>query len=116
MTVRRDIRVSESSPPLEPTSPQNGDIVVAREAQSRVHYTVRQLPGIVQFSTAVRDDAVALARGFGRHCAVDVWYKEPGGCRLIEAFRPRPSTRRRGDVNDNASAVEAKHEVRRSRA
>jgi hypothetical protein len=56
-----------------------------------VHYTVRQLPGIVQFSAAVRDEAVRLARGFGQKHAVDVWYSEAGTYRLLEAYRPRRS-------------------------
>jgi hypothetical protein len=69
--------------------PRDGDVVVTREAQSRVHYTVRQLPGIVQFSAAVRDEALRLARGFGQKHAVDVWYNEAGTYRLLEVYRAR---------------------------
>jgi hypothetical protein len=67
--------------------------VVTREAHSRVHYTVRQLPGIVQFSTAVRDEAVRLARSFGQKHGIDVWYSDNGTYRLLEAYRPRTSPR-----------------------
>jgi hypothetical protein len=81
--------VSERSTPSERSSPKDGDVVVARESHSRVHYTVRQLPGIVQFSAAVRDEAVKLARSFGRRYAVDVWYSDAGTHRLLEAYRPR---------------------------
>jgi hypothetical protein len=70
-------------------SPQDGDVVVTRDARSRVHYTVRQFPGVVQFSAKVRDGAVRLARGFGQKYAVDVWYSEAGTYRLLEVYRPR---------------------------
>jgi len=85
--------VNEPSMSSERSSPQAGDVVVTREAQSRVHYTVRQLPGIVQFSAPARDDAVRLARSFGRTHRVDVWYSEDGTYRLLEAYRPRRSPR-----------------------
>jgi hypothetical protein len=90
-TIHRDTRVSEHSTPVARSSPQDGDVVVTREAQSRVHYTVRRLPGIVQFSAAVRDEAVRLARGFCQTHGVDVWYCEAGTYRLLEAHRPRTS-------------------------
>jgi hypothetical protein len=64
---------------------------VTREAQSRVHYTVRQLPGIVQFSSPEYAEAVRLANGFGQKYAVDVWFCERGTYRLVEAYRPRVS-------------------------
>jgi hypothetical protein len=57
-----------------------------------VHYTLRQLPGIVQFGAAGRDEAVRLARGFGQRYAVDVWYSEAGAYRLLESYRPRLAT------------------------
>jgi hypothetical protein len=85
----RDLRVSERSTHPERSSPQDGDVVVTREAHSRAHYTVRQLPGIVQFSATVRDEAVRLARRFSQRYAVDVWYSEAGTYRLLEAYRPR---------------------------
>jgi hypothetical protein len=58
-----------------------------------VHYTVRQLPGIVQFSAAVRDEAKRLARSFAQKHRVDVWYSEDGIYRLLEAYRPPTSPR-----------------------
>jgi hypothetical protein len=64
---------------------------VTREAQSRVHYTVRQVPGIVQLSSAVRDEAVRLARRFGQQHGVNVWYSENGRYRLLEVYRPSTS-------------------------
>jgi hypothetical protein len=66
-------------------------VVVTREAHLRVHYTVRQLPGIVQFSAAVRDEAVRLARSFGQKYGINVWYSDNGTYRLLEAYRPRRS-------------------------
>jgi hypothetical protein len=87
-------RVTEPSPPRLRSSPQDGDVVVTREAESRVHYTVRQLPGTAQFSAAVRDEAVRLARGFGQKHEVDVWYSEAGAYRLLEACRRRTLSHR----------------------
>ena len=91
MAVHRDTPVSDSLTPAGRPSPQDGDVVVTRESHSRVHYTVRQLPGIVQFSAAVRDEAVRLARSFGQKHAIDVWYSDNGTYGLLEAYRPRTS-------------------------
>jgi hypothetical protein len=76
----------------ERSSPQDGDVVVTREAHSRVHYTVRQLPGLVGFSAAVREEAVRLARSFAQEHRVDIWYREDGTYRLLEAYRHRTSS------------------------
>lgn len=91
--VDRDRHEDQPSTPTERLSPQDGDVVVTREAHSRVHYTVRQLPGIVQFSAAVREQAELLARGFGQKFKVDVWYRDGGTYRQLEAHRPQTSTR-----------------------
>ena len=72
--------------------PQDGDVLVSRETRSHVHYPVRQLPGLVQFSAAGREDAVRLAVAFGHRHAVDVWYGEAGVYRLLESCRPPAST------------------------
>jgi hypothetical protein len=85
--------VSDLSRPGDRSFPQEGDVVVTREARSRVHYTVRQLPGIVQFSAAVRDEAERLGLGFGQRHAVNVWYSEAGCYRLLQAYRPQTSPR-----------------------
>jgi hypothetical protein len=83
--------VSEPSALPERSSPQHGDVVVTSELQPRVHYTVRQLPGIVQFSAPVREDAIRLARSFGEKYTVDVWCSENGSYRLLAAYRPQTS-------------------------
>jgi hypothetical protein len=85
--AHRDTRGSDRSTCVRAVSPRDGDVVVTRESQSRVHYTVRQLPGIVQFSIGMHDDAVRLARGFGRRYRVDVWLSDARTYRLIEAHR-----------------------------
>jgi hypothetical protein len=85
--------VNEPSTSSERSSPRDGDVVVTREAHSRVYYTVRQLPGLVGFSAAVRDEAVRLARSFAQEHCVDIWYSEDGIYRLLEAYRPRTSPR-----------------------
>jgi uncharacterized protein YcbX len=100
--LSRDIPVDEPSGPSHQSSPQDGDVVVAREAQSRVHYTVRQLPGTVQISANGREQAERLARRFGREFSVDVWYREGSTYRLLEANRPQAFTparlRRKGGL------------------
>jgi hypothetical protein len=93
-TVDQDTRASEPSTALDRPSPQDGDVVVRCEADGRLYYTVRQLPGIVQFSAGVRDEAVRVAREFAQRYAVDVWYGEGGTYRLLEAYRPRTSRSR----------------------
>lgn len=90
-TVDPDPRTSERGASPDRWSPQEGDVVVTRQAETRVRYTVRQLPGIVQFSAGVRDNAVRLARGFAQQYGVDVWYCEAGSYRLLEVYRPRQS-------------------------
>ena len=67
--------------------PRDGDVVVGREAHSAVTYTVRQVPGDVQFHSSVRDEAVRLARDFAQTITVDVWYSDDGMYRLLEAHR-----------------------------
>ena len=92
-SVRSATRASEPPTLCERSSPQDGDVVVSREVQSRVHYTVHQLPGMIQFSSAVREESMRLARTFAQKYAVDVWYRDVGTYRLLEAYRPRASTR-----------------------
>ncbi len=91
MPVRSVTHVSEPSSLCERSLPRDGDVLVTREAQSRVHYTVHQLPGMIQFSSAERDEAVRLARTFAQKYAVDVWYSDGMTHRLLEAYRPRTS-------------------------
>lgn len=67
--------------------PASGDIVVTRESAPGTTFTIRQVPGVVQFSACVRDEAVRLARGFARENTVDLWYCEAGSYRLLEIYR-----------------------------
>jgi hypothetical protein len=93
-TPRRFIghtRVSEPSTPRDRLSPRDGDVVITREIHSRIHYTVRQLPGAVQFSAPLRNEAERLARSFGKKHAVDVWYSDAATYRLLETYRTRTS-------------------------
>ena len=53
------------------SAPRDGDVLVTREAHSAVTYSVRQVPGVVQFHAAFRDEALRLARSFARTMAVD---------------------------------------------
>lgn len=73
--------------------PQNGDIVVTREARPPVHYNVGKFPVAVQFSLSSRDEALHLAKGFAEKHGVDVWYSENGIGRLLETYRPRGASR-----------------------
>ncbi len=80
--------MSDFPTPLAGSAPQDGDVIVTREWQSAVRYTVRQHPGTVQFSATPRDEAVRLAHSFAQKHLVDVWYTENGTHRLREAYRP----------------------------
>jgi hypothetical protein len=68
--------------------PRDGDVVVTRQSKSDVRFTVHQVPSVEQqYGSAVRDDAVRLARGFAREHGANLWYCEDGICRLLEAYR-----------------------------
>jgi hypothetical protein len=60
---------------------------MTRESHSAVRYLVSQLPGVEQFGSSVKDEAIRLARSFAQRHAVDLWYSEDGTCALLEAFR-----------------------------
>jgi hypothetical protein len=84
----RAVQTSEESRTTAARSqPRDGDIVVTRESKSGAAFTIRQVPGVVQFSAFVRDEAIRLARGFARENNVDLWYCEDGTYRLLEAYR-----------------------------
>lgn len=78
----RDSPSTRTSP-----SPSDGDVIVTRESNCGACYTVRQIPGIVQYSVAQWEDAIRLARSFARNHAVDLWYRENGTESLLEAHR-----------------------------
>jgi hypothetical protein len=90
-TVVRAPRVSESPNPIAHSLPRDGDVVVTRESTPVVKYTVRQVPGVVQFHASARDEAMQLARGFAQRSAVDLWSSEDGIYRLLEAYRRHES-------------------------
>jgi hypothetical protein len=60
-------------------------VLVSRESSDR--YTVRQLPAAAQLKASSRDGGVQVARGFASKYAVNLWYTEDGGFRLLEAYR-----------------------------
>jgi hypothetical protein len=67
--------------------PRDGDVVVSRESRPTVKFGVRRVPGVVQFTSVVRDDAVQVGRGFARKHAVDLWYCDGPASRLLERYR-----------------------------
>ena len=67
--------------------PRDGDVVVTQESLPRLHYTLRQLPGMVQFSANNRDEAVRLALTFAEKYRIDVWYCERGLYHHVDGFR-----------------------------
>jgi hypothetical protein len=76
--------------PLAGTTPRSGDVVVTRESHPHLHYTLRQLPGLVQFSSGQPEAAFWLASSFAAIHAVDAWYTEgEGSYRLFESCRFR---------------------------
>jgi hypothetical protein len=82
-------RVSGSAHPTAGALPRSGDVLVVREKDSAIRYTVRQLPATVQqLGASSRDEAIRLARGFARRQGVDLWHSEDGTYRLLEAYRP----------------------------
>jgi hypothetical protein len=89
-TVARAPRVSESPNPIQ-SLPRAGDVVISRASTLAVTYTVRQVPGVVQFHASARDEALQLARGFAQRSAVDLWSSEDGSYRLLEAYRRHES-------------------------
>jgi hypothetical protein len=62
-------------------------VVVKKDSKSAVTYTVRQVPGVVQFCAASRDEAVRLAHGFAVRNAVDLWSCEDRTYTLLEGHR-----------------------------
>lgn len=80
------------SVPADQLFPLDGDVVVSRDRRFRSCYTVRQVPAVVQFSVADRDEAVLIARGFGQKQTIDVWYGETGAYRLLGSYRKRTPT------------------------
>lgn len=81
-------RVSESAHPTAGALPRSGDVVVVREKDSAIRYTVRQLPATVQrLGASSRDEAIRLARGFAQSQGVDLWHSEEGAYRLLESYR-----------------------------
>jgi hypothetical protein len=67
--------------------PHDGDVIVSRESGPGGKYSVRQVPGDVQFHASVRDEAIRLARGFAVRAALDLWYGDDGAYRLLESYR-----------------------------
>lgn len=82
-------RAKRVSEPLAPTVrlPLDGDVVVSWKPRSAVRYTVRQFPGVVQFSASSREEAVRIARGFAQRYAIDLWGWAEGIYRLLEKYR-----------------------------
>jgi hypothetical protein len=68
-------------------APQDGDFIVTRETKSIVRYSVRQLPGDVQFSASFPEEAVRIARVLARKQGVNLWYSENGSARLLQTYR-----------------------------
>ena len=85
-SVQRDLSAASQESDL---SPEVGDVVVTREARSPVRFTVRQVPAVVQISASTRDDAMRVARAFALRHALDGWYGDDDGFRLLEAYRVR---------------------------
>lgn len=82
-------RARRMSEPLAPTVclPLDGDVVVSRKSRPAVLYTVRQFPGVVQFSASSREEAVRIARGFAQRYVINLWYWADGTYRLLEMYR-----------------------------
>ena len=71
--------------------PQTGDLVVVQAPNPATCFTVRQLPGPVQFSASTLEEAVGLARSYARRHTLDLWSEEPDGHHLLESYRWKAS-------------------------
>lgn len=69
--------------------PRDGDVIVSRKSGAGGKYTVRQVPGDVQFQASDRDEAIRLARGFAVKVAVDLWCIDDGPHKLLETHRKK---------------------------
>jgi hypothetical protein len=67
--------------------PQNGDLVVARTANTTSAYGVRQLPTEAQLGASTREEAVRVARSFAAAKHVDVWLQDGREWRLLAHYR-----------------------------
>ena len=93
--LSRATSASESSKLGGSIHAQDGDVVVTRESEAKIRFTVRQLPATVQqFGPSSRDEAIRLARGFARAHAVDLWYREGDTFKLLEKYRPQGAAQR----------------------
>lgn len=79
--------VSSPAAPAAGTAPRHGDVIVARDPDPTVGFSVRLHPGAVQFTTTAREDALRIARGFAAHQRVDLWFNE-AGIHPLERYRP----------------------------
>ncbi len=73
------------------SQPQDGDVLITREAKSGDSYNVRQLPGRAQFTAPSRDEALRLARDFATNQSVDVWSRDGDGYERLERHRSAKS-------------------------
>lgn len=80
--------VGERRPVLTPL-PRDGDVVVTYENRSPACFAVCQAPGVVQLSASTREGALRLARAFAQKHELDLWFREDGTYRLLEAYRTR---------------------------
>lgn len=82
---------TSSAAPDTAAEPRPGDVIVGRDTDPEVRFSVRLHPGPVQFTTNAREDALRIAREFAEHQRVDLWQSEAGTCRRLERNR-RPTS------------------------
>jgi hypothetical protein len=81
--------MNETRRPGGLSAPRDGDVVVTRGSSATVPYTIGQVPGVVQFRASARDLAIRLARNCAQNTAVDLWYRDKGAYKLLDAYRRR---------------------------
>lgn len=86
-----------------PISPQQGDVVITRDAERGNAYTISVVPGHPQFCYSTYEEALAVVMKWARRQPLAVWFTEDS--KIFTALEPasqptphsgRPRTRPRG--------------------
>lgn len=69
-------------------APRDGDVVVEYAPRVAAAYTLYQVPAPAQIATAVKSEAMRIAREFAEEISVNLWYRDAGGYTLVASYRP----------------------------
>lgn len=85
-----------------PTSPQHGDVVIARAAEGGSLHTISVTPGGPQVRYATFEKAVAVATEWALREHVTIWFTDDGKTftELTPAHRRAPASGKSGTCKD----------------